>query len=118
MLKNRAFTGRSYGKSKSVALMLLARVPPSEACKPPAPKGSSDSAFEKKKRAEILSLELRNSRSQLAVNWSSVYFPGRLITNRASGYGEPTETLGSPGREGMRKPFASPPNWLLLKFNN
>ena len=49
--------------------------------RPPAPKGNSDSAFEKKKRAESLSLPPRNSRSQLAVNWSSVKLPGLLTMN-------------------------------------
>ena len=38
-LKKRALTGRSKGKFRSVLLMLLARVAPSEACRPPAPKG-------------------------------------------------------------------------------
>src|SRR5215467_4974747 len=52
-LKNRSFTGRSYGKFRSVPLML----PPNDACKPPAPKGTWLSEFEKKKRAETLSLE-------------------------------------------------------------
>src|ERR1700724_2006425 len=62
-LKKRPLTGRSYGKFKSAALMLLAKVPPSEACRPPAPKGKKDSALEKKKRAETLSWPPRNSRS-------------------------------------------------------
>src|SRR5450432_4338528 len=63
--------------------MLLLRVPPREACKPPAPKGRKESALEKKKRAETLSVPWRNSRSQLVVNWSSVYLPGRLMMNGA-----------------------------------
>src|ERR1700682_2333524 len=54
-LKKRARTGMSNGKSKSVALILLASVPPSEACTPPAPHGSRVSALEKKNRAAILS---------------------------------------------------------------
>src|ERR1700682_2381900 len=54
-LKKRARTGISNGKSKSVALILLASVPPSEACTPPAPHGSRVSALEKKNRAAILS---------------------------------------------------------------
>src|SRR6201987_3065468 len=78
ILRNRALIGRSYGKSRSVALMLLARVAPREACNPPAPNGKNDSEFEKKKRAESLSLPPRNSRSQVVVNWSSVYLPGLL----------------------------------------
>src|SRR5882757_9059570 len=82
-LKKRALTGRSYGKFKSVALMLLANVPPSEACRPPAPKGRNDSAFEKKKRAASLSLPPLNSLSQLVVNWLSVYLPGLLMMNGA-----------------------------------
>src|SRR5205085_9377916 len=101
-LKKRAFTGKSYGKFKSLALILLARVPPSEACNPPAPKGRKDSPFEKKKRAASLSFPALNSLSQLVVNWSSVYLPGLLMTNCASKYGEPAEIPGSPGSEGMR----------------
>src|SRR5438445_13480715 len=54
-LKKRPWTGISYGKFKSVALMLLANVPPSEACKPPAPNGSHESESEKQNRAAILS---------------------------------------------------------------
>src|SRR5207245_1360400 len=82
-LKKRPWTGISYGKFKSVALMLLANVPPREACKPPAPNGSNDSESEKKNRAAILSCAPWNSRSQLAVNWSSVYFPGLLTMKGA-----------------------------------
>src|SRR6266851_1278611 len=82
-VKKRAATGRSYGKFKSVALMLLARVPPREACNPPAPKGRSDSALEKKNRTETLSRPAPNSRSQLEVNWSSVYLPGLVAMNGA-----------------------------------
>src|ERR1700686_8406 len=62
-LKKRPLTGKSYGKFKSAALILLARVPPREACKPPAPNGREDSALEKKNRAETLSCPPRNSRS-------------------------------------------------------
>src|SRR5205807_10159968 len=96
-VKNRPFRGRSYGKLRSVALILLERVPPREACSPPAPKGSKDSELEKKKRAEILSWPPRNSRSQFVVNWSSEYFPGLLMMN------EPVPP-GVPGIVGMRNP--------------
>src|SRR5262245_59597676 len=97
--------------------MLLERVPPSEACRPPAPKGRKDSALEKKNRAATLSWPLRNSRSQLAVNWSSVYRPGLLrrkgavfrVTRQVSGS---TLTPGVPGSEGTRYPELSA-NWLL-----
>src|SRR3974390_666504 len=94
-LKKRAATGISYGKSRSVALMLLASVPPSEACKPAAPKGRFVSELEKKNRALTLSLLLLNSRSQLVVNWSSLYLPG-LLTSRS-----PVEP-GVPGIDGIR----------------
>src|SRR5882672_8806492 len=107
----------------SVALMLLASVPPKEACKPPAPKGRNDSAFEKKNRAASLSLPPLNSLSQLVVNWSSVYFPGLLMTNCAEFtlglHLSSTVTPGVPvGRDGNRKPFASPPNWLLFALSS
>ena len=72
-------------------------------------RGGNDklSAFEKKKRAESLSLPPRNSRSQLAVNWSSVKLPGLLTMNCPVA---PTV----PGIEGIRNPPAVLPNWLLL----
>src|SRR5256885_14480741 len=108
-VKNRPFRGRSYGKLRSVALILLERVPPREACSPPAPKGSKDSELEKKKRVEILSWPPRNSRSQFVVNWSSEYFPGLLMMK------EPVPP-GVPGIVGMRNPPGLLPNWLLLKF--
>src|SRR6266404_483593 len=114
-LKNLALTGRSYGKFRSVALMLLANVPPNDACNPPAPNGRSDSALEKKKRAASLSLPLLNSLSQLVENWLSVYLPGLLIVRGAVAtvalqvVGS-TVTPGVPGIEGMRKPLGSPPN--------
>src|SRR5437868_3143844 len=76
-LKKRSLTGNLNGKFRSVPLIL----PPNEACRPPAPKGTFCSELEKKNRAEILSCELRNSRSQFAVNWSSVNLPGLLIAN-------------------------------------
>jgi len=66
--KKASVHGNVVRKFKSVALMLLASVPPSEACRPPAPNGSTDSESEKKNRAAILSCAPRNSRSQLAVN--------------------------------------------------
>src|SRR5205809_6861183 len=50
-LKNRQRTGLSYGKFRSVALILLANVPPRDACNPPAPHGISDSDAEKIHRA-------------------------------------------------------------------
>src|SRR6267378_2107396 len=105
-----ALQRRSYGKLRSVALILLERVPPSEAWRPPAPKGSSDSELEKKKRAETLSWPPRNSRSQLVVNWSSVYFPG-LLTMKVP------VSPAVPGIVGIRNPPGLLPNCLLLKFN-
>src|SRR5215475_9035820 len=76
--KKRACTGVSNGKLSQVELTLLAKVLPSDSGKSPPPKGRNDSASEKKNLAEILSWPPRNSRSQLAVNWSSVYLPVRL----------------------------------------
>src|SRR5258708_38463483 len=101
--------------------MLLASVPPREAWRPPAPKGSRDSLLEKKKRADILSLPPWNSLSQVVVNWSSVNLPGLLIMKwavftEALQVARSTETPGVPGRDGMREPLASPPNWLVLRF--
>src|SRR5216684_7922467 len=97
--------------------MLLARVPPKEACKPPAPKGRNDSASEKKNRRETLSRPAPNSRSQLEVNWSSVYFPGLVAINGAVAYAALAGfRLGVP-TEGIRKPLGSP-NWLLLYWSN
>src|SRR5207302_1426538 len=90
--------------------MLLASVPPSEACRPPAPKGSSDSEFEKKNRAETLSCAPRNSRSQFVVNWSSVYLPDRL-TVKSPVPVPSSRTLG------IRNPLGSP-NWLLLNWSS
>src|ERR1700747_2145010 len=78
MLKKRAWTGVSNGKFNDAELMLLASVLPSDSWRSPPPKGSNDSESEKKKRAESLSCPPRNSRSQLEVNWSSLYLPGRL----------------------------------------
>src|SRR5260370_27992032 len=98
--RKRAATGISKGKSRSVALMLLCSVPPSEACKPPAPNGRLVSELEKKKRAPSLSLLALNSLSQLVVNWSSVYFPGLLTS---SGPLDP----GVPAIEGIRNPLGS-----------
>src|SRR2546425_1919986 len=80
-LKKRARTGVSNGKLRAVELTLLVSVLPSDSCKSPPPKGRKLSESEKKNRADSLSVPPRNSRSQLLVNWSSVYFPGRLITN-------------------------------------
>src|SRR5579863_3131457 len=81
IFRKRAFTGVSNGKFSEDELTLLASVLPNDSCKSPPPKGRKLSESEKKKRAEILSCPLRNSRSQLVVNWSSVYFPGRLMAN-------------------------------------
>src|ERR1700758_5216248 len=78
--KKRAWTGVSNGKFRDAELMLLASVLPSDSCKSPPPNGSKLSESEKKNRADSLSASLRNPRSQLEVNWSSVYFPGRLTT--------------------------------------
>src|SRR6266481_879612 len=108
MERKRAATGISKGKSRSVELMLLCSVPPSDACKPPAPKGRLVSEFEKKNRAPSLSLLELNSLSQLVVNWSSVYFPALLNTNGAEftlglQVVSSTVTPGVPGRDGKRK---------------
>src|SRR6266403_4046975 len=108
-VKNRPFRGRSYGKLRSVALMLLERVPPREAWRPPAPKGRTDSELEKKNRAATLSWPPRNSRSQLVVNWSSLYFPGLLIM-------KVPVPPAVPGIVGIRNPPGLLPNWSLLKF--
>ena len=70
-------------------------------------RAGKDSALEKKKRAATLSLPARNSRSQLVVNWSSVYLPGRLtmklpefrLTLQVLGS---TVTPGVPAMEGIR----------------
>src|SRR5260221_14078761 len=67
-LKKRARTGVSKGKLKDVELMLLASGLPSDSCKSPPPNGRKLSETEKKKRAEILSVPPRNSRSQLEGN--------------------------------------------------
>src|SRR5260370_22214445 len=100
----------SKGKSRSVELILLCKVPPSEACNPPAPKGKLVSELEKKNRAPILSLLELNSLSQFVVNWSSVYFPALLKTDGAVTY---TALFGSklaetPGTERISKPPGSP----------
>src|SRR6516164_707242 len=95
-LKKRACTGVSNGKFSEAELMLLASVLPNDSCKSPAPNGKKLSESEKKKRAEILSVPPRNSRSQFVVNWSSLYFPGRL--------------MAKVGPLGIRKPFEVPPN--------
>src|SRR5580692_12977656 len=102
-LKNRVCTGVSNGKFRDDELTLLASVLPRDSCRSPPPKGRKLSESEKKKRAESLSWPLRNSRSQLVVNWSSVYFPGRLMAN--------APVRGS--LLGIRNPFDVPPNWLL-----
>src|SRR5215472_11411745 len=103
--------------------MLVASVPPNEACKPPAPKGKKVSELEKKKRALILSRLSLNSRSQFVVNWSSVYFPGLLTAKRAvltvawqvSGF-TVTPAPTPEAAEGIKKPFASL-NKLFLGLN-
>src|SRR5580658_7342280 len=84
MFRNRARTGVSKGKLSDAELMLLASVLPSDSCRSPPPKGSKLSESEKKKRADSLSWPLRNSRSQLLVNWSSLYLPG-LLTVKETG---------------------------------
>src|SRR5215467_2255532 len=93
--------------------MLLANVPPNEACKPPAPNGRNDSASEKKKRAATLSRPPANSRSQLVVNWSSVYLPGLVTMNGAVTYAALFGFRSGVPTEGIRKPLGSL-NWLLL----
>jgi len=65
--------------------------------------------MEKKKRAETLSWPARNSRSQLVVNWSSVYFPGLLIM-------KVPVLPAAPGIVGIRNPPGLLPNWSLLKI--
>ena len=81
-------------------------LPPRDACSPPAPKGTSFSEFEKKNRTEILSFEAWNSRSQLAVNWSSINRPGLLTANSPV-------WPGVPDAAGNRKPPEGAPNWSL-----
>src|SRR5260370_21525077 len=81
ILRKRAWTGVSNGKFNEAELMLLARVLPRDSWRSPPPKGSNDSESEKKKRADSLACPPRNSRSQLDVNLSSVYFPGRPTAN-------------------------------------
>src|SRR6476646_10062844 len=103
IFKKRARTGVSNGKFRDEELTLLASVLPSDSCRSPPPKGRKLSESEKKNLAEILSCPLRNSRSQLVVNWSSVYFPGRLMAN--------APVAGS--LVGIRSPLVVPPNWLL-----
>src|SRR5580704_18271434 len=103
IFRKRALTGVSNGKFSEEELTLLARVLPRDSCKSPPPKGRKLSESEKKNRAESLSWPLRNSRSQVVVNWSSVYFPGRLMAN--------APVRGS--LLGIRNPFDVPPNWLL-----
>src|SRR5579862_9639019 len=108
MLRKRSCTGMLYGKFRSVGLAGA----PKEACSPPAPKGTSFSEFEKKKRSETRSRELWKSRSQSAVNWLSVKLPGLLTVNGTS---EPTEVpAGTLFGNGQRYPFPGAPNWLLL----
>src|ERR1700688_703709 len=108
IFRKRAFTGVSNGKFSDEELTLLASVLPRDSCKSPPPKGRTLSESEKKNRAEILSWPLRNSRSQLVVNWSSVYFPGWLTAN--------APVVGS--LVGISNPLVVPPNWLLSKFSN
>src|SRR5258707_10956087 len=100
----------SKGKSRSVELMLLCKVPPSEACNPPAPNGKLVSELEKKNRAPILSLLELNSLSQFVVNWSSVYFPALLKTYGAVTYAAlfGSRLAEAPGTEGIKKPLGSP----------
>src|SRR5215472_3805264 len=77
-LKKRACTGVSKGKFSDAELMLLASVLPNDSCKSPAPNGRKLSESEKKTRAETFSSPWRNSRSQFAVKWSSIYSPRPL----------------------------------------
>src|SRR5271154_149464 len=107
IFRKRAFTGVSNGKLSEEELTLLASVLPKDSCRSPPPKGRKLSESEKKNRAESLSWPLRNSRSQLVVNWLSVYFPARLMAN--------APVVGS--LLGINKPLVVPPNWLLWKFN-
>src|ERR1700722_10955352 len=108
IFRKRAFTGVSNGKFSDDELTLLASVLPRDSCRSPPPKGRKLSESEKKNRAEILSWPLRNSRSQLLVNWLSVYFPGRLMAN--------APVVGS--LVGISNPLVVPPNWLLGKLSN
>src|SRR5271155_4751466 len=103
IFRKRAFTGVSNGKFSEEELTLLANVLPRDSCRSPPPKGRKLSESEKKNRAEILSCPPRNSRSQLLVNWSSVYFPVRLMAN--------APVAGS--LVGISSPLLVPPNWLL-----
>src|ERR1700720_461785 len=107
-LKKRACTGVSNGKFRDEELTLLASVLPRDSGRSPPPNGRKLSEFEKKNRAETLSWPPRNSRSQLVVNWSSVYLPGLLMANEF--------VAGS--LLGIKNPLVAPPNWLLLKFSS
>src|ERR1700733_14339308 len=80
-LKNLACTGVSKGKFSDEELTLLASVLPRDSGKSPPPNGRKLSESEKKNRTDSLSWPPRNSRSQLDVNWSSVYLPGLLTAN-------------------------------------
>src|ERR1700720_3652032 len=111
ILRKRACTGVSNGKFNEAELMLLASVLPRDSWRSPPPKGSRDSESEKKKRADNLSWPPRNSRSQLEVNWSSLYLPGRL-TAKGTGL-EGSQSLAPAGTlvgAGKRYPPVLPPN--------
>src|SRR5882724_2491962 len=98
--RNRACTGVSNGKFSDEELTLLASVLPSDSGRSPPPNGRKLSESEKKNLTENLSWPPRNSRSQLEVNWSSVYLPGLLMANAS--------VAGS--LLGIRKPLVAPPN--------
>src|SRR5271166_132877 len=80
-----------------------------------APKGSKVSEFDQKNRSDRWSLPPRNSRSQLAVNWLSLNFPGSVMTNgSAVRHGVFAGTFVN---SGYKYPPATGPNWLLFAFS-
>src|ERR1700727_1805445 len=104
MLPKRLWRGISKGKFR----LFKPGSPPVWMPKESAPKGSKVSEFDQKNRSDRRSLPPRNSRSQFAVNWLSVNFPG-FVTTRGSGVrqGVAGDTLvGS----GYRYPPAPAPN--------
>src|ERR1700730_10794202 len=119
IFRKRACTGVSNGKFSDAELMLLAKVLPRDSWRSPPPKGRRDSESEKKKRAENLSRPPRNSRSQLEVNWSSLYWPGRLTAKGTGLAGSQRfAPAGAVVGAGNRYPPVLPPNGELLKFKS
>src|SRR4029077_3099191 len=92
-----------------------------------APNGSKVSESDQKKRSARWSLPPRNSRSQLAVNWSSRNFPGlvrmsepvfKLELHVLVAGSKVWVTPGVPATVGNRKPPGLAPNWFPGTFNN